>query len=180
MSQLTEAEIFDCLRTNFRLAAEHCDLLAKLPGRGPTYDKFRAELKLIEGACRQAACWREDAGGVGAPLGFAGTHGLEAVRLGETDSAGWLEVAHMMGAVHQKAGDWLRGHYPRPLFAKLAEVLREMHRQMERRRQSRTGKAGLILPPLRPGPHRDTRPVQVALPASREAARITAGGLLLP
>src|SRR5260221_1451149 len=127
---LKEGEIFDCLSSNFRQAAECCDNLVVLPARGPTYMRLLEHLKLIEGACRQAACWREDAGGVGAPLGQTGTHGFEALRMGEADAMGWLECAHMIGECHKRAGAWLRGFYPRPLFQKLAEVLREMHRQM--------------------------------------------------
>lgn len=169
MTQLTESEIFNCLAENFRLAAEHCDLLAALPMRGPTYQKLVEELRLIEGAARQAAYWRDDAGGCAAPLGFAGTHGFEALR-SDMGDPGWLEIAHMMGECHQRAGNWLRGHYPRPLFLKLGQVLRECHRKAELRRTSATGRLGALLPPVRPGPHRDTRPVQVMTP----------GGLLLP
>lgn len=173
---ITEREIFDCLSSNFRLAAEDCLNLARLPAQGPTYVRLRERLHTIEGACRQMAHWREDAGGVGAPLGFAGTHGLEAVRMGEGDSAGWLEMAHMMGTMHKRIGDWLRGHYARELFLKAAEVLREMHRQVERRHNAATGHAtmtrGAMMPPVRPGPHRDTRPIQVP--------RTTPGGLIIP
>lgn len=176
MSQLTETEIFDCLQTNLRGAAEDCELLAKLPAQGPTYQRFCERLKLIEGACRQAAYWREDAGGVGAPLGFPGAHGFEALRMGETDSAGWLDMAHMVGEIHKRSGAWLRGHYPRELFLKMANVLKEMQRQLERRRTRPTGKTGIVTYPVRPGPHRDTRPVQAILPGWRA----TPGGLVVP
>ena len=169
MSALTEVEIMDCLQENFRKAAEHCELLASLPMRGPTYELLREELGLIEGAARQAAYWRDDAGGAGAPIGFAGTHGFEALK-SDMGDPGWLEIAHMMGECHKRAGDWLRGFYPRPLFLKLAAVLRECHRKAELRRTSKTGLRGHRRPPVRPGPHRDTRPVSV----------ITPGGIALP
>ncbi len=169
MSALTEVEIFACLSENFRLAAEHCDLLASLPMRGPTYELLRDELGLIEGAARQAAYWRDDAGGAGAPIGFAGTHGFEALQ-SDTGDPGWLEIAHMMGECHNRAGNWLRTFAPRPLFLKLAGVLRECHRKAEMRRTMATGKRGHIRPPVRPGPHRDTRPVSV----------VTPGGIALP
>ena len=52
MGDLTEQEIFDCIGTNARLAAEHCDQLARTPQEGQTYDLLRKELNLIEGACR--------------------------------------------------------------------------------------------------------------------------------
>jgi hypothetical protein len=61
MGALTEPEIFDCLRTNFRLAANLCVELATKPRKGPNYNKLREALKLIEGAARQAAYWRSDA-----------------------------------------------------------------------------------------------------------------------
>lgn len=161
---LTEAEIFACLSENFRLAAEHCDLLASLPMRGPTYQLLVEELGNIESAARQAAYWRDDAGGCAAPIGFAGTHGFEALK-SDMGDPGWLEIAHMMGECHKRAGSWLRGHYPRPLFLKLAAVLRDCHRKAELRRTSKTGHAaGTQMPPVRPGPHRDTRPVSVKTP----------------
>jgi hypothetical protein len=159
---ITEAEIWDCLRTNFRLAAEHCDDLAKLPAQGPTYQLLLGELSLIEGACRQAAHWREDAGGVTLPPGQPGAHGFEAVRLGETDSAGWLDVAHMMGEVHKRCGGWIRGRYPRELFQKMAQVMREMLRQLERRWEQPLRKVGANLPTALPAPHRDTIPVSMS------------------
>ena len=158
---ISEHEIWDCLKTNLRLAAEHCDKLASLPAQGPTYQMLLGELRLVEGACRQAAYWREDGGGTGLPPGQPGAHGFEAIRLGETDSAGWLEMAHMMGEVHKRCGGWIRGKYPRQLFTKMAEVLREMLRQLERRWERPTGKVGTILPTMMPGPHRDTRPVSM-------------------
>jgi len=166
----TEAEIWACLSENMRLAAEDCEKLARLPIRGPTYLRLLEELKLITGACRALAWCRDDAGGVGAPVGFSGTHGLEAVQMGENDSAGWLEVSHMMGTLHQKIGDWLRSHYRGPLFLKAATVLREIHRQMQRRHDRPLGRSpmtqGALMPPMRPGPHRESRPVQVKAPGA--------------
>ena len=133
MGCLTELEIFDCLSANFKLAAEHCDDLAKLPRKGPTYRKLREELKLLEGASRQAAHWRGD--------------------------ARWLQIGLYMEEVHKRAGAWLRGYkLPNgqrvthregtlhPLFTKLAENMREGRRAAERLRTARTGRIGLILP----------------------------------
>lgn len=147
MGQLTEVEIFDCLATNFRLAAEDCEKLARSPRKGPTYAALRDKLELIEGACRQAAAWRED--------------------------TRWLTIGMMMGEAHKRSGDWLRGikvkdgaprvkiapGHMHPLFMKLAEHLRAAHARAEEFRTKATGKMGTILPVAGPAPHRDTTPV---------------------
>lgn len=146
MARLTEQEIFDCISTNAKLAAEHCDDLARLSRKGPTYDLLRKELKLIEGACRQAAYFRQD--------------------------ARWLPIGLMMEEAHKRAGEWLRGvkrpmggraKIPEgqlhPLFVKLADNLRALHAQMEMLRTKATNRVGMILPKAMPGPHRDTVPV---------------------
>ena len=151
MSALTEVEIIDCLKTNFRLAAGHCEDLARLPARGPTYTAFRKELKLIEGAARQLAYWRED--------------------------ARWLQVGLTIEEAHKRAGHWLRRHYPRPLFLKLAENLRAGLDAAERLQHGATGRAGVILPRPVPSNHTSERSVQVLMPSP---APMTRGGLLLP
>jgi hypothetical protein len=158
MSDLTEAEIFSCLVTNFRLAAEHCDDLARLPKKGPTYLKFRAELKLIEGACRQAAYWRSD--------------------------ARWLQIGLMMEEAHRRAGDWLRGvkgpdghrrPIPQgtlhPLFVKLAENLRLGLARAQEFKDKKTGRMGAILPIVQADPNFERRTF---------GYRQTAGGIILP
>lgn len=155
---LTEADIFECLSANFKLAAEHCEDLARLPAKGPTYKMLRQELKLIEGACRQAGHYRGD--------------------------ARWLKIGLMMEEAHKRAGDWLRGvKQPNgtrrmlrpgemhPLFVKLAENLRAGHAAADKIRMSRTGRRGQILPIMQNAPHRDTRP---------SGWRKTRSGLLLP
>jgi hypothetical protein len=164
MGALTEPEIFSCLSANFKLAAEHCEDLSKLPRKGPTYLKLRAELKLLEGACRQAAYWRQD--------------------------ARWLRIGLYMEEVHKRAGEWLRGYkLPsgqrvthregtiHPLFMKLAENLRAGQQQAERLRERKTGRSGTILPKAMPAPHRDTRPVQVLMPDGFQKRR---SGLIVP
>lgn len=159
MGALTEQEIFDCIADNAKLAAEHCDRLARdpAPRRGDTYHQLRTELKLIEGACRQASVWRQD--------------------------TRWLPIGLMMEEAHKRAGDWLRGakqdgvliklaerhHFQ--CFTKLAENLRGLAVQMEALRTRATGRSGMILPDMLPGPHRDTRPT---------GFRKTQGGILLP
>lgn len=146
MGDLSETEIFDCLATNFRLAAEHAEDLAKLPAKGPTYIKFRHELKMIEGAARQAAHWRQD--------------------------ARFLSIGIACAKAHATAGEWLRGiRMPdgsrrklargevHPSFMTLAAFLRKCHFKADGVKGRRTGRsAGPYLPPVLPGPHRDTRP----------------------
>lgn len=164
MSALTENEIFDCMSHNLRLAAEHCDLLAVSPAKGPTYKLFREELLLIEGCCRQAGYWRED--------------------------TRWLPIGQLMESAHKRAGGWLRGvKLPNgtlltirpgelhPLFAKLAENLRAIHVGLVKMRTEATHRSGIILPDVMPGPHRDTRPSRVILPPGMLK---TSGGIILP
>jgi hypothetical protein len=131
---LTEREIIDCLRANFRKAAEDCEKLARLPAQGPTYKRFREELKLIEGAARQLGYWRGD--------------------------ARWFQIGLQMEEAHQRAGRWIREKWPRPLFIRLAENLRAGERAAHDLATKATGRTGLILPKPKSF-HRETRPVQV-------------------
>lgn len=146
MGDLTEPEIFDCLSDNFRKAAQLCEDLARHPRKGPNYLSLRDSLKLIEGACRQAAYWRED--------------------------SRWLKIGLLMEEAHKRAGEWLRGvkmpngarvklaeGHLHPCFVQLADNLRKGHAKAEEFRTRATGRLGTILPVVAPGPHRDTRPV---------------------
>jgi hypothetical protein len=151
MGALTEREILDCLKTNTRLAIENCENLAVLPRRGPTYNAFRHQLKLIEGSCRQIAFWRED--------------------------ARWLQVGLAIEEAHKRAGHWLRRHYPRPLFVKLADNLRLLQTMSLGLETKATGKLGMILPKVADAPGRQ-RAVQAMLPAQQP--RVSPGGILLP
>lgn len=152
MSRLTEQEIIDCLVTNFRLGAESCDDLAKLPRKGPSYRSLREQLKLCEGSCRQLAYFRED--------------------------ARWLQIGLYLEACHQKAGDWLRYRHPAKLFCKLAENLRHGLADAQRMKDAATGKAGAILPKPQAAPFRDTRPVVV--PTLPPGMQQRASGLIVP
>ena len=153
MSDLTETEIFECLSHNLRLAAEDCELLATTPKRGWIYDRFRKELKLVEGACRQAAAWRGD--------------------------TRWLPLGMKMEECHQIVGEWLRGvkdetgvrrpipeGAKHPMFLKLAELLRAAHGEVEKLRTKKTGVVGPILPEMISAHHLPVRhrPVSVMLP----------------
>lgn len=162
MGALTEAEIFDCLADNFGKAAQLSEDLAKLPKKGVSYQNFRAALKLIEGAARQAAYWRQD--------------------------ARWLKIGLYMEECHKRAGDWLRGYkLPsglrithkegtlHPLFMNLAENLRKGQAAAEQLRTKKTGRMGVILPNTMAAPHRDTR-----LVGWTPGERRSRGGLILP
>jgi len=166
MGDLSEVEIFSCMAENLRLAAQHCADLAVKPLKGPIYNDFRKELRLVEGCCKQASQWRED--------------------------TRWLPIGLMMAECHKRAGDWLRGvkdpvtgrrvkiaeGQRHPLFLKLAENLRAIHREVEKLRAARTGRIGMILPELQPAPTRTQgRQMQVILPPGMHQTR---SGLIIP
>lgn len=163
MGALTEVEIFDCLATNFAIAADCCDQMATRPMRGVPYIKFREACAAIEGACRQASQWRED--------------------------TRWLPLGLMAEKCHQMALKWITGFKvdpskPRvalcerekhPKFVKMGENLRFAGQSMKILKDGKTGKIGMILPDTSRGPIRTQgRPMQVMLPSGlivpREAA----------
>ena len=145
MGALTEVEIFDCMAENLRLAIDHARELAVSPRKGPAFIALRAELKLVEGACRQAAVWRQD--------------------------TRWYPLGKAMEDAHQYAKEWLRGvidpetghrrmippGVKHPLFTKLADNLSALLLKVEGLRTRATGQTGMILPAALPGPHRQTR-----------------------
>lgn len=151
MGNLSENEVVDCLRDNFRQGVTLCEALARLPAKGPSYRKLRTCLSLIEGSARQLGYMRQD--------------------------ARWLQIGLFAEHCHQRAGRWLRGIQSEdgskrplaqgelhPMFLRLADIMRTGHVSAERLRSARTDRVGLILPKA-PVIHRDTRPVQVLLPS---------------
>lgn len=136
MSDLRDSEIFSRLITSFREAAEHCEALAHQKNRiqGQRYVKLRENLMLIEGACRQASMWRDD--------------------------ARWLEIGRYASQCHRKCGDWLRFKTRGPMFLKLAENMRMMLAATQKMRDAATGVRGSILPEL-PKYRPENRSVQV-------------------
>ncbi len=153
MSDLSETEIIDRLQTSLKDAIDAAHDLAILSAKGPSYNKLRENLGLVEGACRQLSVWRED--------------------------TRWLKIGMMMAECHQRAGGWLRGykdpvtgvrhHYnlekQNPLFAMLAANLAGVYAAAEELRTAKTGRLGMILPDA---PHIGRRvgaPVQVLLPS---------------
>ena len=139
MTTLTEAEILACLKENARLAAEHCEALAGLPGRGPTYRALIQEIKLCEGCCRQMAYWRDG-------------------------DCRWLKLGIQLAQAHKKAGDWLRAHYRGKMFLRLAQNMRSLMRSAATLETQRTGRVGAILPEPIKEMRTQSRPVQVVSP----------------
>jgi len=156
MGALTETEIFDCMTANFRLAAQHCDEMAKTPKRGTIYRKLRDELKLIEGAARQASAWRQD--------------------------TRWLKIGLYMEECHKRAGDWLNKYKAADsqkllihLFTKLAAAIRETQVAADRLKLVKTGRIGMILPtPLAAPIRTQDRPFGWVPPP-----RMSPGGIIL-
>ena len=161
MGALTEREIFDCMATNLKLAAEHADDLAVKPFKGPIYELYREELSLVEGCCRQASAWRED--------------------------TRWLDIGLKMAEAHKLAGQWLRGYKINGVrvkvaegekhlcFVKMAELLRALLKKCEETRDQKTGHVGMIVPePIRPF-MRDDRKHRVQLPFA-----MSPGGIIIP
>lgn len=139
VSDLPESEIFDCLVTNFREAAEHCEGLALQQNRvqGQHYVKLRDNLMKIEGAARQAAMWRDD--------------------------SRWLLIGQHAAECHKKCGDWLRFKTRGRMFEKCAENMRMMLAAAQQMKDRATGIRGAILPEM---PKYDpvNRSVQVRTP----------------
>jgi hypothetical protein len=161
MGALTEVEIFDCMYDNLQKAAQHAVDLAKLPAQGPTYQKFREEMLLIEGCCRQASAWRED--------------------------SRWLGVGMVIAQALARTGNWLRGYrvegtmgkvfYSRDLYLMLADNLRGIAKVIEGLRHNATGQMGMILPEMPNVSRTQSRPVQVLAPAPAEVR--SPGGIIL-
>jgi len=122
VSDLRETDIFDRLITSFREAAEHCEALALQQNRitGQRYVKLREHLMLIEGACRQAAMWRDD--------------------------YRWLKIGQYAADCHKKCGDWLRFRTRGRMFNLCAENMRMMLKAAQQMKDQATGVRGPILP----------------------------------
>lgn len=149
MTALTEPEILACLRENFRLAAEDCDRLFR-GERGPVYRRFRDEMRLIEGACRQMCHWRED--------------------------ARWLRIGLDVAEAQKRVRKWIVRRAPIENFRKLALILQGYAFHAAKLEHERTSRLGPILPRPLEGPLRQGRPVQAMLPGER----VSSGGIILP
>ena len=169
MSDLTETEIFDCMRDSLRSAIDECDQIAIKPLKGKIYNEFRKHIALAEGCCRQAGHWRED--------------------------TRWFQWGVLLEECHKRAGDWLRGikvrdeatgreHYrpipegqKHPLFVMLADNLRAMHAKLVEMETARTGRSGAIMPVPLEGAHRQIKDnYALGLPAGMHR---TSSGLII-
>lgn len=140
MTDTTEAEIRDRFYADIRGAIDDCELLAKLPAQGLTFIRMRARLKAVENCCRQMAAWRGD--------------------------TRWLPMCMLVEAAHQRSRKWIEDHDPRYLYFLLADALRKLEASAYALDTRATGRMGMILPEPLPGPHRETKPVQVLEPKS--------------
>jgi hypothetical protein len=139
MSELTEVEIFDRLRTSLRTAVDLCGKLATVPAQGPNYRALIVELELIEGAARQAGYSRDD--------------------------MRWQLFGYNMARFHQRIGDVIRSRGARKIFLAMAKMIEGALAESEKLRTAKTGRRGLILPIPKTPPLRQGRPVQVKLPS---------------
>jgi hypothetical protein len=133
MSDLTEHEAYDALKTNLRSAIQHCKDLAFFPHVGETYLKMIHELEAIEGAARQVGHFRRD--------------------------MRWQKFGYEMARFRDRIGDAIRSHMNRAIMLHMAKMMEGALEQVEKLRAAKTGRLGAILPKERPGPHRETRPV---------------------
>lgn len=159
MSDLTENEVIDRLRTSLKEAIQASADLAVKSRKGPEYKKLREHLGLVEGSCRQLAVFRQD--------------------------ARWYPIAMLMGECHKKAGGWLRGwtdkdgnkrHWrigeKNKLFLMLEANLKAILYMVDVLQTKRTGKVGMILPETPVGHRREGAPVA--------GFKTSPGGIIIP
>lgn len=139
MSELTEIEIFDRLRTSLRSAIDLCGKLATVSAQGPNYRALVIDLELSEGACRQVGAFRFD--------------------------MRWNLMGYEISRFHQRLGDCVRHKAARTIFLAQAKMLEAQLAFVDRMRTARTGRRGPILPRAKEAPHRQNRPVAVKLPS---------------
>lgn len=84
MSDLTEAEVIDRLKSSLRECMDASKALATDSRRGKHYSALREHLKLVEGCCRQLGAFRED--------------------------SRYFKLGLQMEECHKAAGGWLRGY----------------------------------------------------------------------
>lgn len=132
MSTLSEAEIYDRLKSAIGEARDACKNLAVRSVEGRDYSSLRDSLALIEGCCRQMGYHRDD--------------------------SRWFPVGLQISECHKRAGSWLRGYVDKgvhvkwepgqmnKMFVMLEKVLEQLGVMAEKIRTERTGKRGPILP----------------------------------
>lgn len=161
MSDLSEYEVLDRMKTSLREAGAAALSLSLSAMNGPTYGTLRTHLLLVEGCCRQIAAMRED--------------------------SRWLTIGSEMAEAHRRSGKWLRGFKvngisiklsastKHPLFEKLAVNLAFLLAGVENMATARTGTSKPILPETPRAHRRPGAPVAVKLPGET----VTPGGIIM-
>lgn len=126
-SATTEREILACLKDNLLLARDCCVRLHR-GERGDVFLRFREAIKLVYGATRQVAGWRED--------------------------ARWLPFGVYVCQVEEKCRQWLVDKHGNRYFGLLADILEQAYVRARELETKKTGKAGMILPVPQPAPTR--------------------------
>lgn len=138
MARLTEPEILSRLKESLKEAASQADQLAN-GLRGPLYPRFRQNIDLIHGCCRQMSGWRED--------------------------TRWSAFGVQIHECRERCRRWLVSKSGSKMYRKLANILRAALDRAIELETKRTGKRGLILPTPAPAETRTQgRPVRVILP----------------
>lgn len=139
VSDLTESECWDRLRDSLRKSIDLTKRLAVLPAKGKAYRELVEQLQLVEGAARQIGSFRDD--------------------------TRWNWFGFEMASFHQRAGDIIRCKEPAVIFNRMAQMMEFFLDKADKLHTAKTGRRGPILPIVRPGPHRETRPVYVQRPS---------------
>ena len=144
MSDLTEAEVIDRMKTSLREAVQSCKELAVRSRTGPHYSNLREHLALIEGCLRQLAAFRGD--------------------------TRWLPIAMQIEQCHKAAGGWLRGYWDHgvkivlapghtnKMFVLLGNNLIAIYESVDKLSTAKTGISGPILPAVPAETRRMGRP----------------------
>lgn len=146
MARLTEIEILDRLKSSCLDAAAQADQLSR-GERGPIYPRFRENIDLIHGCCRQMSGWRED--------------------------ARWGQFGLRIHECRERCRRWLVEKHGPKMFRKLADILREAHKRAVDLETKRTGRRGILLPDMMPAETR-TQGRSILVPAGFKDIRETA------
>lgn len=141
MAHLTEQEILSRLKESLKEGAADADRLAA-GERGDIYPRFRENLRLIDGCCRQMAGWRED--------------------------TRWSPFGVKIRELQMRVGRWLVEKEPAWRFKSVGEILRHALAQAMDLETKKTRKRGIILPVPLPAPTR-TEGRQILVPANYAA-----------
>lgn len=131
---LTEQEILNRLKESLKEAAVDADRLGN-GERGDIYPRFRENLRLVDGCCRQMSGWRED--------------------------LRWSAFGVYMHELQPRVGRWIVEKQPGWKFKSVAEILRFALAQALGLETKKTGRVGMILPEMASAPRREGAPVSM-------------------